>query len=148
MSARITAEPIDAGALLAGGTPGDAGAVLVFLGTVRDHNDGRRVTGMRYEAYADMALGALTEIVAEARARSGSDHITAVHRIGELAIGDVSVAIVVATPHRADAYEASRYIIEEIKRRLPVWKHEHYADGAGRWLDGQLPDPSRAAGHG
>jgi molybdopterin synthase catalytic subunit len=137
--ARITTRPIDPQEVLQGVGGEQHGAVLLFLGTVRDHNDGRPVRGMRYEAYIAMAEQELEAIVTEAALRAGAARIQAVHRIGELAIGEVSVAIAVSTPHRADAYEASRYVIEELKRRLPVWKHEHYADGETRWLDGQVP---------
>lgn len=112
------------------------GAVLLFLGTVRDEHDGRAVRGMCYEAYTEMAEDTLRQIVAEAGVQAGSDRIAAVHRIGELDLGDVSVAIAVSTPHRAEAFTACRYIIEQIKQRLPVWKHEHYADGESSWLPG------------
>lgn len=130
---------------MAGG-PGD-GAVLLFLGTVRERNDARPVRGMRYDAYGEMAEAVLAEIVEEARTRTGASRVAAVHRTGELAVGDVSVAIAVASPHRAEAYDASRYVIEEIKKRLPVWKHEHYTDGGAAWLEGQVPPvPEERAG--
>jgi molybdopterin synthase catalytic subunit len=151
---RITAEPIDTAALLAAaGSPAD-GAVLLFLGTVREQNEGRPVRGMRYDSYQEMAEGVLADIAAEAGRQAGSDRISVVHRTGELAIGEVSVAIAVGTPHRAQAFEAARYIIEQIKLRLPVWKHEHYLEGVSRWLDGAVPPAeapgaqARAAGHG
>lgn len=135
----ITREPIDAQAVL-GSVGADAdGAVLLFLGTVREQNEGRPVRGMRYDAYADMAEGVLRQIVEEAADVAGSDRIHVVHRIGELGIGEVSVAIAVSTPHRAQAFDASRYVIEQIKLRLPVWKHEHYVTGEARWLDGSVP---------
>jgi molybdopterin synthase catalytic subunit len=142
--ARITRDPIDPAALLAQvGTASD-GAVVLFVGTVRDHNDGRTVTGMRYDAFAEMAQAVLGEIAAEAAARAGSDRVAVEHRIGELAIGEASVAIAVSSPHRAESFAAARYVIEEIKQRLPVWKHECYADGGARWLDGAVP-PERSA---
>ncbi len=135
----ITTEPIDVAAVLdAVGRPED-GAVLLFLGTVRNQNEGRRVSGVRYDAYVSMAERVLREIAGEAAERSGSDRVAVVHRIGELTIGEASVAIAVSSPHRAEAYEASRYVIEEVKRRLPVWKEERYVDGDARWLDGQVP---------
>lgn len=139
MLVRITAGPIDPDAILAAvGAPSD-GAALLFLGVVRDHNDGRPVSGVKYEAYAEMARHVLATIAREAAERLGTDRVAVVHRIGELGVGDVSVAIAVSSPHRAEAYEASRYIIEEIKKRLPVWKEERYVDGETRWLDGQVP---------
>jgi molybdopterin synthase catalytic subunit len=118
------------------GAPAD-GAVLLFLGTVRDHADGRSVDGMRYEAYEEMALGVLETIAREAAERLGTSRVAVVHRIGALAIGEVSVAIAVSSPHRAEAYDASRYVIEQIKQRLPVWKLEEYTSGEQGWVPGQ-----------
>lgn len=143
----ITDSPIDTTAFLC--TVGSAadGAVLLFLGTVREQNEGRPVRGMRYDAYADMAESVLAGIAREAAERAGTDRISVVHRVGELGIGEVSVAIAVSSPHRPEAFDAARYIIEEIKLRLPVWKHEHYTDGSGQWLDGAVP-PVAATAHG
>jgi len=115
------------------------GAVVLFVGTVRDHAEGRRVSGMGYEAYASMAEAVLSDIVDEAAAQWGTDHVAAAHRTGELDLGEASVAIAVSTAHRVDAYEASRFIIEQIKVRLPVWKHEHFVEGDSRWVPGQTP---------
>lgn len=135
----ITIDPIDPSTVVKRvGAPED-GAVALFLGTVRNRNEGRPVGGMEYEGYAEMAGEQLAAIVSEAAARAGTDRIVAVHRLGELAIGDVSVAIAVSTPHRAEAFDAARYVIEEIKKRLPVWKRERYLDGAAEWLGGQVP---------
>ena len=135
----ITLDPIDPSAVLDRvGAPED-GAVSLFLGTVRNRNEGRPVGGMEYEGYAEMAREQLAGIVREAAGRCGGDRIAAVHRLGELAVGEVSVAIAVSTPHRAEAFDAARYVIEEIKKRLPVWKREHYLDGRSEWLDGQVP---------
>jgi molybdopterin synthase catalytic subunit len=134
----ITTEPIDTGRVLsATGSPAD-GAILLFLGIVRRENGGREVTGMRYDAYGSMAERVLREIAGEAANTYGATHVAAVHRTGDLAIGDVSVAVAVSTPHRADAFTAGRWVIDELKRRLPVWKKEHYVDGS-RWLDGSSP---------
>ena len=146
----ITTGPIDPSTVLARvGTPCD-GAVALFVGTVRNANDGRPVGGMEYEGYAEMAREQLAAIVAEAAVRADSDRVAAVHRLGELAIGETSVAIAVSTPHRAEAFDAARYVIEEIKKRLPVWKREHYLDGEAEWLDGHVPvgaSDGSAAGH-
>jgi molybdopterin synthase catalytic subunit len=134
--ARLTREPIDPGAVLSlVGAPAD-GAVLLFLGSVRDHHEGRRVSGMRYDAYGPMATKVLVAITREAAARLGTDRIAVVHRVGELDVGEVSVAIAVSSPHRAEAFDAARYVIEEIKKRLPVWKLEHEVAGGSRWVDG------------
>jgi molybdopterin synthase catalytic subunit len=146
--AAIVHGPIDHAQLLARvGAPSD-GAVLLFLGTVRDHADGRGVHGMRYEAYVEMAEDVLAAIAREAAARLGTERVAVVHRVGELDLGEVSVAIAVSSPHRAEAYDASRYVIEEIKRRLPVWKHECYVEGDAAWVPGQALDPARPAGGG
>lgn len=120
------------------------GAALLFLGVVRDHADGRAVRGMRYDAYREMAESVLSEIAREGAERLGTDRVAVVHRVGELAIGEVSVAIAVSSPHRAEAYDASRYVIEEIKKRLPVWKKEHYTDGREEWVEGTKPKVTRA----
>ena len=122
------------------------GAVLLFLGVVRDHNDGRPVTGMEYEAYREMAEGVLETIAREVEERWATDRIVILHRIGSLEIGEASVAIAVSTPHRSEAYDASRYVIEEIKERLPVWKREHYTDGERRWVPGRRPPTASRAG--
>ncbi len=146
MKSWITTEPLDPAAILEMvGAPED-GAALLFLGIVRDHNDGRRVAGVRYDAYVGMAEAVLAEIAAEAAARLGTDRVVVAHRIGELRVGEVSVAIAVSSPHRAEAYEASRYVIEEIKKRLPVWKEEQYVEGGARWLEGQVPPVPEATG--
>lgn len=138
-SAAITPHPIDPASVLAQVSSEADGAVLLFLGTVRRENEGRPVRGMRYDAYPEMAEQVLMEIIEEAGARFGIERLHAVHRTGELGLGEVSVAIAVGSPHRVAAYDASRYVIEEIKRRLPVWKHEHYLAGDSRWVEGVVP---------
>jgi molybdopterin synthase catalytic subunit len=144
----ITPDVIDPQQVLGAVGASQDGAVLLFLGTVREQNDGRPVTGMRYDAYVEMAEPVLREIANGAAAEAGSDRIAVVHRIGELAIGEVSVAIAVSTPHREQAFAAARTVIEEIKLRLPVWKHEHYAEGESRWLDGAVPPEARGGDAG
>jgi molybdopterin synthase catalytic subunit len=120
------------------------GATVLFLGTVREQNDGRAVRGMRYDAYVEMAGPVLREIATEAAARAGTGRIAVEHRFGELEIGAVSVAIAVSSPHRAESFDAARYVIEQIKLRLPVWKHEHYIDGESQWVAG-APPPQHAS---
>ena len=142
MYTAITAAPISAEDVLRHVGDRADGAVLLFLGTVRAQHEGRAVRGMRYDAYDAMAVEVLDAIVREAAARWGSERIAVVHRTGELALGEVSVAIAVSTPHRAEAYDASRYIIEQIKERLPVWKREHYTAGESRWVEGAVPPGS------
>jgi molybdopterin synthase catalytic subunit len=140
--ARVTPDPLDASALLASVSSPSDGAVLLFWGIVRDHNQGRAVAHLEYDAYIRMAESVLAEIVDEARTRWQLGGLGVVHRIGRLEIGESSVGIAVASPHRAEAYEASRYVIEELKRRAPIWKREVYAEGGGEWLHGQSPAQS------
>lgn len=132
-------EPIDPERLLASVEDDAHGAALLFLGVVRDHAAGRAVRGIRYEAYEEMAAEVLGAIVAEASRLLGTDRIAVEHRVGELAVGEVSLGIAVSSPHRSEAYDASRYIIEEVKRRLPVWKQERYAEGGEAWVEGAPP---------
>jgi len=139
--------PIDPAGVLAEVGSDEDGAVLLFVGVVRNHADGRPVRGMHYEAYHEMAEGVLRTIAEEAAERLGTDRVSVVHRTGDLAVGDVSVVIAVSSPHRAESYEASRYVIEEIKKRLPVWKKEHYTDGEAQWLAGTVP-PGTGVGEG
>jgi molybdopterin synthase catalytic subunit len=142
MHSAITRDVIDPMAVLSlVGSPAD-GAAILFLGTVREENDGRSVSGMSYDAFVEMAEPVLREIAVEAAERAGSDRIAVVHRIGELRIGEVSVAIAVSSAHRAESFDAARYVIEQIKVRLPVWKHEHYLDGESSWLAGMTPPGS------
>lgn len=115
------------------------GAVTLFLGTVRDLNDGRPVTGIDYSAYGPMAAEELERIAAEAVRRFGTERLVVEHRIGTLTLGESSIAIAVAHPHRGAALDAQRYVIEEIKRRVPIWKREHYADGTRAWVDPTRP---------
>ena len=148
--ARVTADRIDAGDVLGLVGAEEDGAALLFLGTVRDHAEGAPVTGLTYEAYQPMAERVLTEIAGEAAARLGTDRLAVVHRVGDLGIGDVSVAIAASSPHRAEVFDTVRYVIEEIKKRLPVWKHEHRPGGADRWVDGvtpPVPEPAGESGH-
>jgi len=112
------------------------GALAFFAGTVRDQHAGRAVSGMHYHAYAALAETRLLEIETEAAARFGV--ITRVaHAVGELAVGDVSVVVVVHAPHRAEAFAACRWAIDTIKQSVPIWKEERYVDGPPRFLEGQ-----------
>lgn len=114
---------------------GSFGAQAFFAGVVRKENEGRAVEAVTYDGYEPLASRALREIVEEAARRCGGK-AAAVHRLGRLAVGDTSVAVAAASPHRAEAFEACSWMIEEIKRRLPVWKKEHYAGGRTEWLEG------------
>ena len=138
--AAITHEPIDAARLLGSSLSDDDGAALLFWGVVRNHNDGRAVSHLEYHAYAEMAERTMRRIAEEAIARYGVGDVRVVHRVGRLAIGEASVAIAVASPHRAEAYDASRYVIEELKKRVPIWKREGYVEGESEWVAGFAPD--------
>jgi molybdopterin synthase catalytic subunit len=129
---RLQREPIDLLALH-GVAPKD-GALCLFVGIVRDENGGRPVQRLEYEAYEEMALPLMAEIEAEVRERWPVTEVRMVHRLGPLAIGEASVAVAVASPHRAEAFAACRHAIDTLKARVPIWKKEFYADGAV-WLE-------------
>jgi molybdopterin synthase catalytic subunit len=135
MQAGVVDRSIDPAALLRAVADVTAGATAVFLGTVRDTHDGRPVTGIDYQAYSAMADRQLHAIVAEASQRYGTRAIAVEHRVGYLSLGETSVAIAAAHERRAPAFAAARFVIEEIKRRVPIWKREHYVDGSREWVD-------------
>ena len=130
----MTTDPIDVAAVLAAVQSDDCGAVDLFLGMVRNHNRGKAVVALAYEAYPEMAERTMTAIVAEARRRWDIRRAAVVHRYGDLAIGDVAVAVAVASPHRQDAFAATRFIIDRLKAEVPIWKKERGADGEV-WLE-------------
>jgi molybdopterin synthase catalytic subunit len=134
MRTAIVNRPIDACAILNEVAHHRNGATVLFVGTVREENDGEAVSGLDYTAYAGMAERELASIASEAAERCDTSDIVVEHRIGSLELGEASVAIAIASPHRGKAYEASRYVIEELKKRLPVWKREHYVDGHAKWV--------------
>jgi molybdopterin synthase catalytic subunit len=140
--ADVVREPIDPARVLARVGSAEHGAVLLFLGVVRNHDEGRAVDGITYDAYEAMARDVLKAIATEASDLLGTDRIAVVHRVGRLDVGECSAAIAVSSPHRDEAYRASRYVIEEIKKRLPVWKKERYADGDEAWVAGTAPPPA------
>jgi len=111
-----------------------AGGYASFEGWVRDRNDGREVSGLRYEAYPALAEREGERIIAEALEKFDIVRVACVHRIGELAIGDLAVWVGVSAAHRGAAFDACRYVIDEVKSRVPIWKHEHYRQGDAGWL--------------
>ena len=121
------------------------GATSIFVGTVRDVNEGRAVTGMEYTTYESMASAELERIACEAFVQFTTSALVIEHRIGVLALGDVSVAIAVAHAHRAPALDATRFVIEQLKKRVPIWKREHYADGTREWVDPTAAPTATAA---
>ena len=134
-AARLTSRAIDVEALTREVAAEDRGAVSIFLGTVRNSNEGRAVNGIDYSAYDAMAVAEMNRIAEEASERFRGVAIALEHRTGTLQVGDVSVAIACAHAHRAQALDANRYVIEELKRRVPIWKREHYLDGTSEWVD-------------
>jgi molybdopterin synthase catalytic subunit len=134
MMGYLTRDPIDAAALMRE-LPGPAdGALATFVGVVRDNQDGRAVLGLEYEAHEDMAERQLARLIEEARHRWPVSSVALRHRLGALGIGEVSVAIAVAAPHRNEALEACRWLIDTLKAQVPIFKKERYADGAA-WIE-------------
>ncbi len=127
-----------------GSSPGADGAVVTFLGLVRNHNAGRSVQYLEYEAYEPLALRTFQRIAAEIGSRWDDVRLGLHHRIGRLAVGEASVAIVTRSPHRAHAYAASRYAIERVKQIAPIWKREFF-EGGDVWIEGATADPDDAA---
>lgn len=142
----ITTEPLDPAALAASvarrleGAPASAGAVASFLGTVRNENQGRRVERLEYEAYEPLAVKSFERIAAEAAERWPDTRVAVHHRVGALSVGEASVAVAAASPHRADAFAACRYAIERVKQIAPIWKHEFFA-GGDAWIESATADP-------
>jgi len=129
----LTADPIDLRSLLAQVQSPRHGGIASFLGAVRDHQAGRSVIRLEYSAYQPMAEAECARIVREAEAQWDCA-VALKHRIGTLHIGDVAVAIIAASAHRDEAFAACRYVIEEVKRRVPIWKREVFADGKVEWV--------------
>lgn len=144
MNFAITKEPINVQEVIDKVVDCDAGAINVFIGTVRETTKGRKTLYLVYEAYEPMAVKKLEQIGREIRERWPGAKVAITHRIGRLNITDIAVVIAVSTPHRPEAYEASRYAIERIKEMVPIWKKEHWEDGT-EWIGDQLeqvPYPS------
>lgn len=131
---KLTHEPIDVGALVSATTSPTAGAVVLFLGTTRSVTDGRQTTVLDYEAYGEMAERKLRELAHEATQRWPIVHCAIVHRLGTVPPGEASVAIAVSTPHRQDAFEAGKWLIDTLKESVPIWKREQWADGTTEWV--------------
>jgi molybdopterin synthase catalytic subunit len=141
---QLTDRPIDPSRLMAGMGDVRAGAWVTFEGRVRGENKGRSVTSLDYEAYALLAEKEGGRIMKEARERFAVTRALCVHRTGSLALGDIAVWIAVASGHRAGAFDACRFLIDEMKARLPIWKREHYGDGATEWINCATRGPGAA----
>jgi molybdopterin synthase catalytic subunit len=131
---RLTREPIDYQALTEAVRRADCGGVVLFLGTVRDLTDGKVTTALDYEAYAGMAEIKMAEIEQDTRSRWPVGEMGLVHRLGRLEVGDISVAVAVSCPHRAEAFAACRHAIDRLKELVPIWKKENWADGTSEWV--------------
>jgi molybdopterin synthase catalytic subunit len=131
---QLTHSVIDHAALTEQVRRNDCGAVVLFLGTVRDLTGDRRTVALDYEAYPAMAEKKMAEIERDTRSRWPVGEMIMVHRLGHLDIGEVSVAIAVSCPHRAQAFEACRYAIDRLKELVPIWKKENWADGSTEWV--------------
>jgi molybdopterin synthase catalytic subunit len=132
---KLQEERIEAAELVAAVTTPQDGAVSLFLGTVRNSNRGRRVIALEYQAYDDMALREMTSVAEEAGKRYRATRVALVHRTGRLEVGDVAVGVAVSSAHRKQSIEACRFIIDELKKRVPIWKKEFY-EGGSVWLEG------------
>jgi len=142
----LTRRPIEPDALLAAVSDPGLGGTALFLGTVRRAPEDGPVTRIEYTAYEEMVVAEFDRILAEARERWPNGRVAACHRLGAVPAGEASIAIAAAMPHRADAFAACRYVIEEVKRRLPVWKQEVLDDGTQRWRDEPGPVAQREGG--
>jgi len=132
---QISSSPLDPAALRRALLDPRAGACATFEGWVRDHNESRSVRALEYEAFGELAEREGARIVAEARAKFDLLAIACIHRVGALALGELAVWVGVSAAHRGAAFDACRYVIDETKARVPIWKKEHYADGATAWIN-------------
>jgi molybdopterin synthase catalytic subunit len=140
----VSDAPLDVAKVAAAVAGPGCGAVITFVGLVRDHNAGRRVRFLDYEAFAPLAVRSFERIAAEAADRWPTVAVAIHHRTGRIGVGEASVAIAAASPHRADAFAVSRYAIERIKQISPIWKHEHF-DGGEVWIEGATAYPEDEA---
>jgi len=132
---QLTHTPLDRDALVAAVSHPSVGGIVVFEGVVRDHARGKRVRYLEYDVYEEMAQQQIGTIIAEAQQRWGVERVAVAHRFGRLEIGETAVIIVVASPHRAEAFDACRYIIDTLKATVPIWKKEVATDGE-EWVEG------------
>lgn len=130
----LTREVIDYHRLTEDVRSNDAGAVVLFLGTVREMTAGRQTVALDYEAFEEMAVAKMQELEAEARAKWPLVHVGIEHRLGHLDLGEISVAVAVSSPHRAAAFEAGRHILDRLKVIVPIWKKENWSDGSTEWV--------------
>lgn len=138
----LTRDEIDFAALTESVRSSSSGAVVLFLGTVRELTNGRKTSALDYEGYPEMAEIKLRELETQARQKWPLDRVALVHRLGHLELGEVSVAVAVSCPHRHQAFDAARFLIDELKAWVPIWKQENWADGTTEWVHPGLDHPS------
>lgn len=143
----LSEQPIDLASLIAAAQSPERGGIACFLGTVRNHHHGREVLRLEYSAYAPMVEAECARIVAETESRWNVT-VSLRHRIGKLEVGDAAVAVVAASAHRDEAFIACRHVIEELKRRVPVWKREFYADGVVGWVGSEAAEQDEGGAAG
>ena len=131
---QLTHDEIDYTTLTESVRSDQAGAVVLFLGTVREMTNGRQTTTLDYDAYPEMAEAKIAELIDEAREKWPIEQVGIIHRLGHLQLGDISVAVALSCPHRRQAFEAGRFLIDELKVRVPIWKKENWADGTTEWV--------------
>ena len=139
---RLTHDKIDYAALTESIRSDLSGAVVLFLGTVREMTDGRKTVALDYDAYPAMAQTTMAELEADARSKWPVDNVGIVHRLGHLEVGDVSVAVAVSCPHRQQAFEAGKFLIDQLKLTVPIWKKENFSDGTTEWVHPGIESPS------
>lgn len=144
---RFSKDAVDLATLRAELADPACGGFAAFEGWVRNHNEGRSVQRLEYEAYETLALREGARILEEARQRFGVPHLLCVHRLGELQIGELAVWVGVSAPHRDEAFRACRYVIDEVKHRVPIWKKEHYLDGDSGWVNCERCAAEAASAH-
>lgn len=138
---RLTNDPIDYHALTESVRSNSCGAVVLFLGTVREMTSGRRTVALDYESYPQMAESKLAELESAARDRFPVEHVGIVHRLGHLGLGEISVAVAVSSPHRQQAFDAGKFLIDELKATVPIWKKENWDDGSEEWVHPDRQQP-------
>lgn len=137
---QITAEPLEVTRVIREVTRPECGAIATFVGTTRDHNQGRRVLYLEYEAYEPLAVRSFERIAGEARVRWPEVTLAIHHRVGRVNVGEPSVVIAASSAHRADAFATARYAIERIKQIAPIWKREYF-EGGEQWIEGAVAHP-------
>lgn len=130
----LTRTPIDYHALTEAVRSNQSGAVVLFLGTVREMTEGRQTIALDYEAFSEMAEAKMQELIDAAKRKWPIDKVGIIHRLGHLELGDISVALAVSCPHRQQAFEAGKFLIDELKILVPIWKKENWADGSTEWV--------------